>query len=75
MNIVNAAWYLYHTLPAQKAVLSVTHNNTQLFTLITKHLVAHLEDNQNKKHGNAMKPGFHATIATSYVYGIGKLQR
>ena len=46
---MKATWYLYHTtLPAQKVVLNVTHNNTQLFTLITKHLVAHLEDSQNK---------------------------
>ena len=46
---MNATRYLHHTtLPAQKVVLSVTQNNTQLFTLITKHLVDHLEDNQNE---------------------------
>ena len=47
--IVNAAWYLHHTtLPAQKVVLNVTHNNTQLFTFITKYLVDHMEYNQNE---------------------------
>ena len=46
---MNATWYLRHTtLPAQKVVLNVTHNNTQLFTLITKYLIDHLEDNQNE---------------------------
>ena len=46
---MNATWYLHHTtLPAQKIVLNVTHNNTQLFTLITKYLVDHLEENQNE---------------------------
>ena len=29
-------------------MLNVTHNNTQLFTLITKYLTDHLEDNQNE---------------------------
>ena len=42
-------WYLHHTtLPDQKVVLNVKHNNTQLFTLITKYLIDHLEDNQNE---------------------------
>ena len=45
---MNATWYLRHTtLPAQKVVLNATHN-TQLFTLITKYLIDHLEDNQNE---------------------------
>ena len=39
---------LHTTLPAQKVVLNVTHNKTQLITLITKYLVDHLEDNQNE---------------------------
>ena len=47
--IVNATWYLHHTtLPAQKVVLNVTHNNSQLFIFITKYLVDHMEYNQNE---------------------------
>ena len=41
--------YIIHSsLTAHKVVLNVTHNNTQLFTLITKYLIDHLEDNQNE---------------------------
>ena len=46
---MNATWHLHHaTPPAQKVVFSVTHNNTQLFTLITKYLIDHPEDNLNE---------------------------
>ena len=39
---------LHTTLPAQKVVINITYNKTQLITLITNYLVDHLEDRQNE---------------------------
>ena len=40
---------LHTPLPAQKVVLNVTHNKTQLISLITQYLVDHLLDNNNNE--------------------------